>query len=159
MDPTTIAAIAVIVVATLVLALVAATETALERASAARIQAAASRGDARAVRIIGSLDEPRDVLGPLTTARVMSAAFVVSAFAYLGAKQFDALAGAGRVRSHRRSVHCRRADDGRHSRGATAGIHGDATEFRRRSRRVAVHGSSFHPQPSQHASSRSPCKR
>lgn len=95
MEWTTVAAIVVIAVATLVLALVAATETALERANIARIQAAASRGDARAIDLVGTLEKPRDVLGPLTTARVMSAATVVSTFAYLGAREFEPLAGAG----------------------------------------------------------------
>ena len=95
MDATILIAIAVIAVAALVLALVAATETALERANAARIQAAAQRGDTRAIELVGTLDEPRDVLGPLTTARVISAAIVVSTFAYLGAREYDPLVGAG----------------------------------------------------------------
>lgn len=95
MDWTIVSAVVVIAVATLVLALVAATETALERANVARIQAAASRGDVRAIDLVGTLEKPRDVLGPLTTARVMSAATVVSTFAFLGAREFEPLAGAG----------------------------------------------------------------
>ncbi len=87
MDLSSIAAIVLIAVFTAVLGAVAATETALERASDVRIQALAARGDERARRIAGDV-QPRVFLGPLTLARVMSAAAVVSLFAFLGAKAY-----------------------------------------------------------------------
>jgi CBS domain containing-hemolysin-like protein len=71
-----------------VLAALAATETALERASDVRIHALAARGDERAQRIAGSVEEPRAFLGALTVGRVMAAALVVGLFAYLGADAY-----------------------------------------------------------------------
>ncbi len=85
-----IIAVVVMVVASIVLALVAGAETALERANVARIQALATQGNAAALRIIGTVERPRKPLGPLTTARVLAAAGVVSAFAYLGAREYGA---------------------------------------------------------------------
>ena len=87
MDPSSITAIALIAVFTVTLGMVAAAETALERASDVRIQALAARGDERARRIAGDV-QPRVFLGPLTLARVMSAAAVVSLFAFLGTKAY-----------------------------------------------------------------------
>jgi len=76
--------IVAIAAASVVLGLVAAAETALERASDVRIQALASRGDQRAKRIAGSVGQPRAFLGALTSARVLAAAVIVSLWAYLG---------------------------------------------------------------------------
>ena len=87
MDPSSITAIVLIALFTATLGLVAAAETALERASDVRIQALAARGDERARRIAGDV-QPRVFLGPLTLARVMSAAAVVSLFAFLGTKAY-----------------------------------------------------------------------
>ncbi len=86
-------AIGTIGLASAVLGVVAAAETALERASEARIQAYAARGDLRAQRIAGNVERPRDFLGPLTAARVFAAALVVAMFAYLGARELGALRG------------------------------------------------------------------
>ncbi len=80
-----IVAILVIAAATVVLALVAMAETALERTNVARIQALARQGNAAALRIVGTVERPLEPLGPLTTARILAAAGVVSAFAYIGA--------------------------------------------------------------------------
>ncbi len=85
MEPASIAAIVLIVVFTAVLGMVAAAETALERANDVRIQALAARGDERARRIAGDV-QPRAFLGPLTLARVTSAALIVALFAFLGVK-------------------------------------------------------------------------
>ncbi|GAB4334947.1 MAG: hemolysin family protein [Dehalococcoidia bacterium] len=94
MDASHAAAIATIAVASIILAVVAATETALERANVARIQALAARGDARALRIVGTVEKPREVLGPLTTARVLAAAAVVIGFVYIGASTYSVGQGA-----------------------------------------------------------------
>jgi Mg2+/Co2+ transporter CorB len=94
MDTSQLLAILTIACASAVLAVVAAAETALERASQVRIQALAARGDPRARRIAGSVEQPRQFLGPLTSARVLCAALVVAMFAYLGAHAFGALRGA-----------------------------------------------------------------
>ncbi|MBH77946.1 MAG: hypothetical protein CL897_06935 [Dehalococcoidia bacterium] len=80
-----IIATVVIVIASAVLALVAGAETALERTNVARIQALARQGNEAALRIVGTVERPLEPLGPLTTARVLAAAGVVSAFAYIGA--------------------------------------------------------------------------
>jgi CBS domain containing-hemolysin-like protein len=72
----------------------AAAETALERASDVRIQALAARGNERAQRIAGSVGQPRTFLGPLTAARVLFAALIVSMAAFLGARSFDPVPGA-----------------------------------------------------------------
>ena len=80
-----IVAILVIAAASVVLALVAGAETALERTNVARIQALARQGNAAALRIVGTVERPLEPLGPLTTARILAAAGVVSAFAYIGA--------------------------------------------------------------------------
>jgi CBS domain containing-hemolysin-like protein len=94
MDPESIAAIVVIVLASVVLAATAAAETALERANDVRIQALAARGDLRAKRIANTVEQPREFLGPLTTARILMEAVVVVAFAYLGAKNYPPFTGA-----------------------------------------------------------------
>ncbi|HEY5475425.1 MAG TPA: hemolysin family protein [Tepidiformaceae bacterium] len=86
-------AIGTIGLASAVLGVVAAAETALERASEARIQAYAAHGDRRARRIAENVERPRDFLGPLTAARVFAAALVVAMFAYLGARDLGALRG------------------------------------------------------------------
>ena len=80
-----IVAILVIAAASVVLALVAGAETALERTNVARIQALARQGNTAALRIVGTVERPLEPLGPLTTARILAAAGVVSAFAYIGA--------------------------------------------------------------------------
>ena len=80
-----IVAIVVIAAASVVLALVAGAETALERTNVARIQSLARQGNAAALRIVGTVERPLEPLGPLMTARVLAAACVVSAFAYIGA--------------------------------------------------------------------------
>ncbi len=80
-----IVAVLVIAAASVVLALVAGAETALERTNVARIQALARQGNAAALRIVGTVERPLEPLGPLTTARILAAAGVVSAFAYIGA--------------------------------------------------------------------------
>ena len=83
-----------IIIASLILAAVAAAETALERASEVRIQALANRGNRKARRIASKVQEPKVFLGPLTSARVLSAAVVVAIAAYLGADAFGPLRGA-----------------------------------------------------------------
>lgn len=93
MDVSQPIAIGTIGLASAVLGVVAAAETALERASEARIQAYAARGDLRARRIAENVERPRDFLGPLTAARVFAAALVVAMFAYLGARDLGALRG------------------------------------------------------------------
>jgi putative hemolysin len=80
--------------ASLLLAASAAAETALERASDVRIQALAARGDRRARRIASNVQEPRAFLGPLTVARVASAAAIVALAAYIGAREFSPFVGA-----------------------------------------------------------------
>ncbi|MCY3506355.1 MAG: hemolysin family protein [Chloroflexi bacterium] len=85
METGEIVAILVIAAASVVLALVAGAETALERTNVARIQALARQGNAPALRIVGTVERPLEPLGPLTTARILAAAGVVSAFAYIGA--------------------------------------------------------------------------
>ncbi len=80
-----IVAIVVIAAASVALALVAGAETALERTNVARIQSLARQGNAAALRIVGTVERPLEPLGPLTLARVLAAATVVSAFAYIGA--------------------------------------------------------------------------
>lgn len=94
MHPGPILALFGIAAASILLAAVAAAETALERASDVRIQALAARGDPRAKRIAGDMDHPRSFLGPLTSARVLFAAFIVAAVAYIGTRAYDPLEGA-----------------------------------------------------------------
>ena len=94
MEPGSLIALLLIVPATVVVSLTAAAETALERASDARIQAAAVRGDERARRIASTMDQPRELLGPLTAARVLSSASVVALGAYFGAAEFEGDGGA-----------------------------------------------------------------
>lgn len=88
-----IGAAAAIAASALALALTAGAETALARANAARIQALARKGNAAALRIVGAVERPVDPLGPLTVARVLAAAGLVSASAYVGANQLG-MAGA-----------------------------------------------------------------
>ncbi|MFN0093397.1 MAG: hemolysin family protein [Dehalococcoidia bacterium] len=76
------------------LALITATETALERASAVRIEAMASRGDKRALRIAGNIQEPRGVLGPLTLGRTLCSSAMVVLGAFAGAQGAGEAAGA-----------------------------------------------------------------
>ena len=58
-----------------------------------RIQALATRGDIRARRI-NTVEQPREFLGPLTTARIFAEAVVVAVFAYLGARAYGPFEGA-----------------------------------------------------------------
>lgn len=94
MELAVLLAIVAIAASSVVLGAVAAAETALERANDVRIQALASRGDARARRIAGSVGQPQKLLGSLTAARVLFAAFIVATFAYLGARAYSPLGGA-----------------------------------------------------------------
>ncbi len=94
MEADVLVALLIIAGSTVALGLAAAAETALERANDARIQSLATRGDWRAVRIAGTVDQPRDVLGPLTTARITFASVTVATFAYLGAGEFGPWRGA-----------------------------------------------------------------
>ena len=94
MDDAVILSIIGIAVASVLLALAAAAETALERANHVRIQALAARGDERAKRIASTVEQPREFLGPLTAARVLSSAATVGLFAYLGARAYEPFAGA-----------------------------------------------------------------
>ena len=89
-----IGAVVAIAGSALALALTAGAETALERANAARIQALARKGNAAALRIVGAVERPVDPLGPLTVARVLAAAGLVSACAYVGASQLGAAGAA-----------------------------------------------------------------
>jgi CBS domain containing-hemolysin-like protein len=89
-----VAGILVIVPLAVVLGVVAAAETALERASDVRIQALAVRGDPRARRIGSSVEQPREFLGALTLVRVLAAAGIVIAFAYLGVREWGPVRGA-----------------------------------------------------------------
>lgn len=89
-----IGAVVAIAGSALALALTAGAETALERANAARIQSLARKGNAAALRIVGAVERPVDPLGPLTVARVLAAAGLVSACAYVGASQLGAAGAA-----------------------------------------------------------------
>ena len=89
MDADLAIVIAVIVVAVLALAVVSAAGTALERAKAARIYALAERGDRRAAAIASRVEQPADLLGPLTMSRVCWAALVVVLMAYIGSRWFE----------------------------------------------------------------------
>ncbi|MGD9933622.1 MAG: hemolysin family protein [Dehalococcoidia bacterium] len=75
-------------VVTVVMAATAAAETALERASEARIRALAARGEARAQRIAGKVSEPRAFLGPLTATRVLASSATVAIAGWIGASTF-----------------------------------------------------------------------
>jgi CBS domain containing-hemolysin-like protein len=77
-------AIVLMAASAIVLALVAAGETALERASNARIQALAARGDEGAIRIADTEERLEHFLDPLTTARIISVSILLLGFAYLG---------------------------------------------------------------------------
>lgn len=94
MDGAVILSIVGIVATSALLALTAATETALERANHVRIQALAARGDERAKRIASTVEQPREFLGPLTAARVLASAGTVALFAYLGTRAYEPFAGA-----------------------------------------------------------------
>ena len=94
MDAAAIVAPIALALCGVLLATAAATETALERASDVRIQALAARGDERARRIAGSVEQPRQFLGPLTAARILFAAAIVAIAAYLGAREYRRLGGA-----------------------------------------------------------------
>jgi len=87
-------AIAWIIIGGGLLGAVAAAEAALERASDVRIQALAARGNKRALRIAGTVNQPGRYLGALTTARVLTSTSVIAMFAYLGAREYSAFAGA-----------------------------------------------------------------
>ncbi|MFN0144893.1 MAG: hemolysin family protein [Dehalococcoidia bacterium] len=94
MDVQTVIAVVCIGAASVLLAASAAAETALERANDVRIQALAARGDKRARRITSNVQQPRVFLGPLTVARVTSAAAVVAFAGYAGAREFSPFLGA-----------------------------------------------------------------
>lgn len=91
MDPASLAGGAIALgAATVVMAATSAAETALERASEARIRALAAQGEARAQRIAGKVSEPRAFLGPLTITRVFASSATVAIAAWLGALAFGA---------------------------------------------------------------------
>lgn len=81
-------------VASLLLALVAAAETALERASDARIKALARQGDPRAKLIAGDVRQPAVFLPALTVGRVFLSSVVVATAAFLGARMYEPTAAA-----------------------------------------------------------------
>jgi len=89
MDSGILIALLIVLPATAVLGMVAAAETALERASDVRIRAAAARGDARARSLVTTVEQPREFLGALTTGRVLFAALIVSTFVATAAEQWD----------------------------------------------------------------------
>ncbi len=89
MDPSTLSALAAIVVCAIVLSAVAAAEAAIERANDVRIQALAARGNVQARRIAGDVGHPGRFLGPLTSARVLNASVIVGCFSYLGAREYS----------------------------------------------------------------------
>ncbi|MCC7365842.1 MAG: HlyC/CorC family transporter [Dehalococcoidia bacterium] len=93
MESGSIIALVLIVPVSAIVALVSAAETALERASDARIQAAAVRGDPRARLIAGETGHAHRLLGPLTSARVLSSAVTVTLAAYIGAVELDGARG------------------------------------------------------------------
>lgn len=93
MDSDLLIGILLVIPASAVLGLVAAAETALERASDVRIRAAAARGDTRARTLVSSVEQPREFLGALTTARVLFAALIVSAFVAVGGQTWDSARG------------------------------------------------------------------
>jgi CBS domain containing-hemolysin-like protein len=93
-DGGTLLALLGIGVAAVALAVIAATETALERASDVRIQALAAQKHPKALRIASNVREPRAFLAPLTLARVLCAGTVVALAAYAGAKSYGPLGGA-----------------------------------------------------------------
>ena len=93
MDNPAYIAIGLIVGVSVLQAVTAAAETALERASSVRIHALAARGDLRAKSIAGTVDRPRELVGPLTVARVFSSATIVALFSYLGARSYSPAAG------------------------------------------------------------------
>jgi CBS domain containing-hemolysin-like protein len=80
--------IAIAVIASLSMAATAASETALERASEARIHALAAQGYPKARRIAGDVQGPRTFLASLTTARVLSSGVLVASAAWLGADAY-----------------------------------------------------------------------
>jgi CBS domain containing-hemolysin-like protein len=86
MDLPVVVSVILMVASAVILALVAAGETALERASNARIQALAARGDEGAIRIADSEERLERFLDPLTTARIVSASVLLLAFAYVGSR-------------------------------------------------------------------------
>lgn len=85
MEPGVVVALILMVASAVILVLAAAGETALERASNARIQALAARGDEGAIRIANSEEHLEHFLDPLTTARVISASVLLLSFGYTGA--------------------------------------------------------------------------
>jgi CBS domain containing-hemolysin-like protein len=88
MDPAIAISILVVACASVVLGVVTAASTALERASAVRIQALAARGDQRARLIATRVEQPIELLGPLTVSRVFASAAVLVTLAFVGARQF-----------------------------------------------------------------------
>jgi len=92
MEPISLAGgIAAVAALSVVMAASAAAETALERASEARIRALAAQGEARAQRIAGKVSEPRAFLGPLTTTRVFTSSATVATAAWMGADAYGPL--------------------------------------------------------------------
>jgi putative hemolysin len=83
----------VVLVASAVLAVVAAAETALERASDVRIRALAAQGNERAQLIAPLLGRPPELLGPLTVARVTASSSIVATAAYVGASEIGVPGG------------------------------------------------------------------
>ncbi|MCX7616355.1 hemolysin family protein [Tepidiforma sp.] len=93
MEPSHVLAIVVIAAGSAALAAIAAAEAALERANDVRIRALAARGNRQALRIVPSVEQPGRYLGTITAARVLTAALVISLFAYLGAERYGAARG------------------------------------------------------------------
>ncbi len=91
MDSDLLIGILVVLPASVVLGMVAAAETALERTNDVRIRAAAARGDARARSLVSSVEQPREFLGALTTGRVLFAALIVACFVAVGAEEWNGL--------------------------------------------------------------------
>ena len=89
MDVELTVVITVIVFAGLALAVSSAAGTAFERAKSARIQALAEEGDGRAKAIASRVEQPADLIGPLTTSRVFWTTLVIALMAYIGTLKFD----------------------------------------------------------------------
>jgi CBS domain containing-hemolysin-like protein len=94
MEIETLLAIMAIVVCSVALAGFAAAEAAIERANDVRIQALAARGNVQARRIVGEVGQPGRYLGPLTSARVLTATAIVGCFAYIGVRAYSPFWGA-----------------------------------------------------------------
>ena len=99
--------------------------------------------------------QPGRFLGPLTAARVLSAAAIVGMFAYLGARRDRGLRSAAfGIRPHRRRLRRLHPDD-RWPRGRpSAGTGGASAQRRRAGHELCVRGARLHPRPAVARSSR-----